>query len=577
MDPRRVAHTLSRITNLLELNGVDRFRARAYRGAAEAIRGLTTDDITPMLRSGEIAALPGVGPATLGVITELVETGESSYLDKLLESVPEGLTDVASVPGLTAAKAALLHREIGVASLDDLEAAAMSGRLRTVRGFGDKTVARIIRGVATVRGRSGHLRYRAARTEAERSAQQIATHPDINRVELAGGLRRIANVVGELVLVAECSAQAEDVLNSVATGSDVIDVERQGSTLQIRFVDDTRISLSFAETDSFAVRLWRATGSIEHVNAVLSHAAARGVSIHEDHASGPGGKVALHTEADIYTAAGLSFIVPELREGRGEVEASATGRLPELISSGDIRGVLHCHSDYSDGAVPIAEMAAAARERGWSYVGISDHSQAAFYAGGLKPGDIGRQHEEIDRLNAGMKQFRILKGIECDILADGSLDYDAVVRNQFDYVIGSIHSRFSMSRAEMTARILTAMDDPSLTILAHPTGRLLLERDPYDVDLDAVIEKAAATGVVIELNADPARLDLDWSWCRIARDRGVIIEIGPDAHSPRGLDHTWFGVSLARKAWLRADQVFNTRSAEQIIEFAGMKNGNVHR
>lgn len=569
MDPRRVAYTLSRITNLLELSGVDRFRARAYRGAAEAIRDLATDDVNPLLRSGELAKLPRVGPATLSVIAELLETGESSYLNRLLETVPEGLTDVARVPGLTAAKAALLHREIGVASLDDLEAAARDGRLRTVRGFGEKTVRRVLRGIEVVRGRSGRLRYHAALLEANRSAAQIASHPDIIRVELAGALRRVDDVINDIVLVAECDAKAPDVLSDVANGANVLESVRHGHTVRIRFVDDTEVSLSCADPAGFVLQRWRATGSAEHVAAVSARAASLGVDLGLGGAIDASGRpLTLASETELYAAAGLPFIEPELREGMGEVEAAVRGELPTLITRNDIRGVLHCHTEYSDGSVPIAEMAAAARERGWSFLGISDHSQAAFYAGGLRPDDVRRQTEEIDRLNAAFTDFTILKGIECDILADGTLDYDSTLREQFDYVIGSIHSRFSMDRETMTARIMAAMDDPTLTILAHPTGRLLLERESYEVDLDAVIDKAAASGVTIELNADPARLDLDWRWCRIARQRGVRIEIGPDAHSPRGLDHTWFGVSLARKAWLSADDVLNTRTAADIMRVA---------
>jgi DNA polymerase (family 10) len=573
MDPRRVAHILSRISSLLELSGVDRFRARAYRGAADAVRSLTTDDVTPFFRSGELASLPGVGPATLSVIEEVIETGESTYLNRLLETIPEGLAEVARVPGLTAAKAALLHRELGVESLDDLEAAAMDGRLATVRGFGEKTVKRVRRGIEVVRGRSGRLRYKPALIEAQRSAQQIQSHPDVVRVEPAGELRRIANVVNDIVLVAECSGDANHVMREIADGAGVLESERVGAAMHIRFVDDTQIQLVCASATAFAFELWRATGNAEHVAAVLAHARSRGIEVSASELRDKrGATISITSEADIYDAFGMQFVVPELREGSGEVEAATRGALPELLRREDIRGVLHCHSAYSDGSVPIAEMAAAARERGWDYLGISDHSQAAFYAGGLKPDDVRKQHDEIDRLNSQFTDFRILKGIECDILGDGELDYDKSLRGTFEYVIGSVHSRFSMDRETMTARVLAAMDDPTMTILAHPTGRLLLEREPYDLDLDAVIEKAASNGVAIELNADPARLDLDWRWCRTAHQRGVLIEIGPDAHSPRGLDHTWFGVLLARKAWLSAADVLNTRSAAEILEIASSRH-----
>lgn len=559
-DPRRVAHVLSRISALLELTGVDRFRARAYRGAADAVRGLGVDDVTPLYRSGALADVPGIGPATLSVIGELVETGESEFLRRLLESVPEGLVQVAQVPGLTPAKAALLHRELGIGSLDDLEEAARTGRLASVRGFGEKTVRRVLRGIEVARGRAGRLLYREAVKEADRSGGEIATHPDVLRVEPGGEIRRVADTVRDIVLVAECRADAHVTLADIADAPGVLEAipRADGGAVRLRFVDDTELELSCAAPERFAFTLWRETGNAEHVAEVIARAASRGADL-----------TTLTSEDAIYAAAGLPWITPELREGRGEVDAAARGELPVLIEQGDLRGVIHCHSEWSDGSVPIAEMAAAARERGWSYLGISDHSQAAFYAGGLKPDAVARQHDEIDALNARATDgFRVLKGIECDILGDGQLDYDDALRGRFEYVIGSIHSRFAMERGAMTARILRAMDDPHLTVLAHPTGRLLLQREPYAVDLDAVIERAIDTGVALELNADPSRLDLDWRWCRRAVERGARIAIGPDAHSPRGLDHALFGVRLARKAWLRAGDVLNTQSADDLVGIA---------
>lgn len=562
MDARRAAHVLSRIGALLQLAGTDRFRARAYVAAADAVRALGSDDIEPLYRAGELARVPGIGPATLSVLGELVESGESSYLERLQQSVPEGLLRVAEVPGLTAAKAALLHRELGVASLEDLETAARDGRLATVRGFGARTVQRVLRGIEVVRGRAGRLLYRQGLVEAEQSAMQILQHPDVTRVDAAGEIRRVADVVRDVILVAEVTADPERVLRDLRQMAGVLESESLagGSAVRLRFVDDAVIQVACASSSAFPLALWRATGSREHVAAVEARSARMGVALTPESAP--------ESEHELYRRLALQFVPPELREGMGELEAAALHSLPTLIRADDIRGVLHCHSEYSDGAVSIAEMAAAARERGWTYIGISDHSMAAFYAGGLRPDDVRRQHEEIDRLNATYSDFRILKGIECDILADGELDYDPALRDTFEYVIGSIHSRFSMERDVMTARILAAMDDPTLTILAHPTGRLLLQREPYAVDLDAVIEKAAATGVTLELNADPARLDLDWRWCRRANERGVCIEIGPDAHSPRGLDHTFLGVQLARKAWLTATGVLNTRSAAEVVEHA---------
>jgi DNA polymerase (family 10) len=299
----------------------------------------------------------------------------------------------------------------------------------------------------------------------------------------------------------------------------------------------------------------------------MARAAARGVTIADDELrDASGASLAVPDERALYAALALAYVEPELREGRGEVEAAARVTLPSLLELGDIRGVLHCHSTYSDGAATIAEMAAAARARGWSYLGISDHSASAFYAGGLAPERVLEQHEEIDRLNESLEgSFRVLKGIEADILADGRLDYDPELLARFDYVIGSVHSRFAMERAVMTERVLRALDDPHLTILGHPTGRLLLTREPYAVNMDAVLEKAAAVGVAVELNADPHRLDLDWRLCQTAKRLNVTIEIGPDAHSPNGLDNVEIGVGIARKGWLEPDDVLNTRGAAEVV------------
>jgi DNA polymerase (family X) len=285
--------------------------------------------------------------------------------------------------------------------------------------------------------------------------------------------------------------------------------------------------------------------------------------VDERHASVP-----VSDEASLYSRAGLAFVPPELREGRGELDVAARGEVPTLLEPADIRGVLHCHSTWSDGKASISEMADAARERGWSYIGITDHSQAAFYAGGLSRERVLAQHEEIDALNASRSDVRVLKGVEADILADGALDYDQDLLGRFDYVIGSVHSRFSMDRATMTARVLRALDDPHLTILGHPTGRLLLSREPFAIDLEAVLEKAGAVGVAVELNADPHRLDLDWRHIPQALRYGATIEIGPDAHSPKGLDHMATGIGIARKGGLAARDVLNARSADDVLAFA---------
>jgi DNA polymerase (family X) len=575
MDSRTAAHVLSQIGALLEAKGEQRFKARAYVGAARALVALDTDDLAPLIQSGELAATPGIGPATLSVIRELVETGESSYLNRLREGMPEGVLDLMRVPGLSVAKVQLIHNELGVQNLEDLERVAQNGQLATLPKFGKKTAEKILRGIEILR-RSGHLeRFPKAAIEAHMLLSNIEKHPDVRHADVAGSIRRHNEVVADIDIVAECAGDPTKVAESFGRSPGVAKAQpgEDPGSVKLRFVDGTHLDMYCVSKEEYPIALWRATGSSVHVEELTTYAGEHGFRFAENALIKSGKRVAVSSEDALFAALGLAPIPPELREGMGEVDAAAKRKLPELITYDDLRGVLHCHSDYSDGGATIEQMALAAQERGWSYVGISDHSESAFYAGGLKRDKLALQHEEIDRLNARMKDFTILKGIEADILADGRLDYDAATLDKFDYVIGSIHSRFSMDEDTMTKRVLDAMDDPHLTILAHPTGRLLLSREPYAIRIEEVLEKAVSVGVAVELNADPHRLDLDWRYCRRAKELGVTIEIGPDAHSTNGLDNVHFGVGMARKAWLEASDVLNTRSAREIVAFARKRRG----
>jgi DNA polymerase (family 10) len=571
MDSRSAAHVLSQIGALLAVKGEQKFKARAYAGAARALIAVDTDDLGPLLRSGELADVPGIGPATLSVVRELVETGGSSYLDELREGFPEGLLELFRVPGLNAAKIQVIHEALGVQSLEDLERVAQSGELAGLPKFGKKTAEKILKGIEILR-RDAHLkRFPAAAVEAHLLLANIVKHPDITQAAVAGSIRRHNELVAGMDIVAECSSDPAMVAASFARSPGVREskTREDPGSVHIRFVDGTHLDMHCVSKADYPVALWRATGSAAHIEGMNVLAQKRGFEIAGNSLIGKGGKrVGLEDEDAFFAALDLEPIPPEMREGMGEIEAAARHDLPSLLTFDDIRGVLHCHSDYSDGAATIEEMAAAAKERGWDYIGISDHSESAFYAGGLKRDRLLQQLEEIDRLNAEMKGFRILKGIEADILADGRLDYDAAILDTFDYVIGSIHSRFSMDGDAMTRRVLAAMDDPHLTILAHPTGRLLLTREPYGIDIEAVLEKAAQAGVAVELNADPHRLDLDWRYCRQAKELDVTIEIGPDAHSTAGLDNVHFGIGMARKAWLESGEILNTRSADEVLAFA---------
>ncbi len=569
MDSRTAAHVLRRIAAYLELNGENRFKTRAYLGAAKGLLSLGADELKPLYESGQLASVKGLGPATLAVVRDLVETGESRYLEQLRESMPEGLLEMLDLPALTPAKIRLIHQELGIETIEQLEAAARDGRLAKLPKFGPKTAEKVLQGIATARDRGSMRLYYHMIADARQLLATVEAHPRVTRAALAGAIRRRLEVVAEIEIVAACDGDPVEVAQSWTRVPGVRRAEGKGASVSIGFVDGAHLRLHCVRPAQFGAALWLATGNLDHVRGVVERLATRGVTAAGDgFTTADGRPLALGDEAAVYDAAGISFVEPELREGLGEVEAAARHALPSLIAATDICGALHCHSNYSDGKASIADMARAARERGWSYLGITDHSQSAFYAGGLSPERVLAQLDEIDELNEASDEFRILKGIEADILADGRLDYSDDILDRFDFVVGSIHSRFSMGRAAMTERMLNALDDPRLTILAHPTGRLLLSRPPYDVDLDAIFDKARDVGAAIELNADPHRLDLDWRDLRRAKAMGIAVEIGPDAHSTAGLGYMELGVGIARKAWLEPTDVVNAWPVEDVLAFA---------
>ena len=572
MDSRTAAHVLNQIGSLLSLKGFPRFKAKAFQRAARSVLALDADDLTPLLKSGALAKTPNVGPATVSILKELIETGESSYLDDLMEQVPSGIIQMARVPGLGLTKVKVIYEELGVESLDQLEEAARDGRLAKLKGFGPKTAERILGGVSFAREAGRRTLYYRGLAQAVILRDNVAKHPDVGEAIIAGAVRRHLETISDIDIVAITEADPVEVARSFANASAVKEAIESGSRISIRYIDDTRMDLWCTRPEDAVVTLWNATGSAEHIVELATYAKSIGFTLEESGLRrGRRKPIELESESDLFIALGLDAIEPELREGMGEIEAAAAGALPDLITSEDIKGALHCHSTYSDGGASIENMALAAKERGWKYIGITDHSQFAFYAGGMKRDKVLRQHEEIDELNESMKGFRILKGIECDILPSGDLDYGDDTLDAFEYIVGSVHSQFRMEPKAMTERVLKAMDDPRLTILGHATGRLLLSRESYGLDVEAVIEKAAENGTVLELNCDPSRMDLDWRWCRKAKDKGVRIEIGPDAHSEDELDNIESGVGMARKAWLTSADVLNAQPVKEVLATAQRK------
>jgi DNA polymerase (family 10) len=568
MDRDQVAQALSEIAALLELTGESPYRVRAYQAAARSIADYP-GDLRGARASGALARLKGIGPATIEIVADLLDTGRSRALEDLRDQVPPGLADLLKIGGLGVARVRTIHENLDVDSLEELESAARDGRLARLPRFGPRTAERVLRGIAFLRQQAGMLLVHHARRDAEAIGGAFASLPGVDHVALAGSMRRRCELVGDLDFVLVTTTPADLLLDAVRGLPDVAEAVRAApDALRVRLESGAAVDAYLTPPERFGLALIHATGGAAHLEQLATRAEERGLHWSRTDLAGAEATAQLAHEPDIYHALGLPWIPPELREGAGEVEAAEAGRLPTLVEPGDLRGFLHCHSDYSDGASTVAEWAAAAAAAGYGYLGITDHSPATAFGGGLHPDDIARQHAEIDAENAGRKGLRLLKGVEADILADGSLDYTADQRRRFDFIIASVHSRHGMSADEMTARILKAMDDPTMTILGHPTGRLLLSREPYPLDLDAVFTRAAARGVAVEINADPQRLDLDWRVLRRARDAGVTISIGADAHGARQLHHMEFGIGIARKGWLGAAAVLNTRSLEGFLAFA---------
>jgi len=574
MDKHAIAAVLAEIGTLLELQGENPFRARAFYGAARVIEGLS-GDVAELVRTGELAKIKGIGPATAEVARELVETGVSTMHRELREATPAGLFEVLEVPGLGARRIHTLHRELGIASLDDLERAAVEGRIAGLAGFGVKTQEKILEGVAFLRSVAGRRRWPDAHAVAVSVVELLGRVPGARRVEVVGGLRRLLETVDRVEILVE-TEHASPVLAALESLPGVAEVRRAGDVAATaRLAEGAMLAVSCAAPGSFAAALLHATGSEEHWAALVERAASLGMQLTPGGLLRDGAPVAAEDEAALYAALELTFVPPELREGRGELEAAAAGALPRLVAYEDLRGCFHCHTTYSDGRATLREMAEAALARGWRYLGIADHSRAAAYAGGLSPDDVRRQHEEIDAWNEERgHELWIFKGIEADILPDGRLDYadgDEEVLASMDYVVGSVHSSFGLSQAEQTERVLRALENPYLTFLGHPTGRLLLSRRGYAIDLDAVIDAAAERGVAIEINANPYRLDMDWRYWREARAKGVRTAINPDAHSVDGLDDVRYGVAVARKGWLGVEDVVNAWGLEEVKAFFGRK------
>jgi DNA polymerase (family 10) len=577
METARIAQILDEMGTILEIQGENPFRCRAYHNAAQTLQNLPAD-LSEMIADGSLAEVPGIGETMHSKIVQLATTGQLPAFDKLREKMPPGILALLKVPGLGPKKIKVLNEEMQIKSLADLRAAAESGRIAKLKGFGSNTEANILEGIKFVETAGGRILQSEALYLVRPIFETIRQHPKVKRAEICGSLRRRAETIGDLDILFSSSDPAP-VLKDIVTLPEVAKILAHGSTKVsvvlpgFRTGQFVQCDVRGVEDSQFPFALHYFTGSKAHNIAMRKRALAQGLSLNEYALAGEKRSVACQSEADLFEALGLAEIPPELREDSGEIEAAEKGSLPILVEEKDLTGTFHCHTRYdaahddggSDGDNTLLEMAEAAKSAGMHYLGIADHSRSSRIQHGLSVERVHKQWAAIDALNAKLgPKFRLFKGTECDIMPDGSLDYPDDVLDGFDYVVASIHSNFRLSREDMTARIVRAVSNPRVTMLGHPTGRLLLARDSYALDLDAVIDAAAEAGTMIEINANPLRLDLDAVHCRRARRKGVQIVINPDAHSTAGFSDMIYGISVARRGWLSASDLFNTSPLQKI-------------
>lgn len=551
-----VAKLLTELGQRTTLAGGNPYRGRAYARAAEALASLTAP-LETIIEQGRLRELPGVGEAIADIIVKLHRAGTHPKLETMRAEVPAGVLEMLSVPGLRPERIARLHNEFGISSLAELEEAARNNKLAQVKGLGPALQGKILEGLE-IRRKSGgarHLHKAAALLEAAQR-QVEGSGLGLTRITAAGDFRRCCEIASDLALVAEAPALKD--------GPQVL---KEGD-----------LALHLTDAKRFGITLLLATGSAAHIRDLRALAQIEGLTLGPDGVRRGKKLVASKTEADVYSALGLSFIPPELREGRGEIVLAKAHRLPKLVEEEDIEGILHAHTVASDGVNSLEEMAEATRERGYSYFGVADHSQSARYAGGLSVDEVTEQHRDIDRLNAAYRgRFRVFKGIEADILPDGRLDYSDEVLRSFEFVVASVHGQFRMDRKRQTERVLRAVANPFTTILGHMTGRQLLRRKGLDLDVEKVLRACADHGVAIEINANPWRLDLDWQWHARALELGCRFSINPDAHSTAELDLMRWGIGIARKGGIPKERVLNCLDREAFTEFLKLRRSRSSR
>jgi len=559
-----VAAVFREIADLLEVQGANTFRVRAYRNAARTLEELGRSVKSMVERGEDLDALPGFGPDLAGKVAEVVATGSCEQLRQLRKELPATITELLALPGIGPKRVRALYEALGIQTMEQLLEAGRQGRIRELRGFGPTTESLILQSATERLSQDKRFRQSVAAQVADALLAELKRVPGVHEAVAAGSLRRLRDTVGDLDLLVTTGART-DVMGFFVRGPDVQRVISQGPTRSsVLLRNRLQVDLRAVPRPSFGAAWLYFTGSKAHNIALRKLAQEAGLKLNEYGLYRGDKRIAGDTEASVYAALGLDFIEPELREDRGEIEAAREGRLPRLVALKDLKGDLHCHTRESDGRDSLEDMAKAARERGLRYLAITEHSRRLAMARGLDAERLARQIDRIEELNAKQDGVVLLKGVEVDILEDGSLDLPDSILKRLDLVVAAVHHRFSEPREKQTARLLRAMDNPHFSILAHPTGRLIDERGPSDIDLQRVIRKARERGCFLELNSQPDRLDLDDIACRMARDEGVLVSIASDAHGTLELDFLRSGVGQARRGWLRARDVLNTRTLDEL-------------
>jgi DNA polymerase (family 10) len=569
---------LETIARLLELKGENPFKIRAYTNAARALETFS-GNFPKLVEEGGLEELAGIGEAIAKKISEYVSTGKLGYFENLRADFPESLFELFELQGLAGKKIKALWEKLQIRSISELEAACRDGRVAELPGFGVKTAENLLRSIEQRTKRSGRYLLSEATSLANQLLAHFKDHPAVSQIGAAGSVRRAKETIGDLDLLVATKEPAR-ITEHFLTCRLIERVLAKGETkTSVILKNGMQADLRVVANHEFPFALAYFTGSKEHNVALRGRALQHGWTLNEYRLGpDPGAKgrseaiPSIHTEEELYRALGLVFVQPELREANGEIEAAERKDLPRLIEWNNLRGTFHNHTHASDGRNSLEEMAKAARDLGLQYFGIADHSKSSFQAHGLDEKQLLEQVAQIERMNEGFgDDFKVFAGVECDILRDGTLDFADEILGQLDFVVASVHSAMTLSEQDMTQRMIRAMENPFVTMLGHPTGRLLLSREASKVDLPAIIEAAAETKTIIELNCNPRRLDLDWRFWRLAKSKGVLCSINPDAHSVAGLEDLWFGVQIARKGWLQREDVINCLPIGQIEKAIGHK------